>query len=324
MPRIGPRLAGGVRDWASRSRAWLREPEAPTLGIEVRATSVGALRLTRGRTLAAAASLRLPEGVVQPAMTRENLLDKAAFTGAVRQVIERVGGLTEKRVAIALPDSVARTVVLNEPQLAIARGAALADLVRFKLRDKVPFDIRQALVVSEPMAGANGSASTTVVALAVLRSVVEEYEGVLASLGLSAGLVEISGLALLRAGAATVATGDWMTLNWDEDHFTLFLTRQGVPLLARTVLGRIGAEAIGRELSSTILYHSERLGGQPLSGVRLRSAQLPGAEASEHIARILGTAPTLVDPLAALSGGGSEDVGKALTGIACVLNAVGA
>jgi hypothetical protein len=171
------------------------------------------------------------------------------------------------------------------------------------------------------MAAGNGGTAALLVA-AMQRSVVEEYEAALAAHGLSVGLVEISGLALLRAVLPACAEGDWMTLSWDEDHFSLFLTRNGVPLLARTVLGRIDWDAVARELSSTILYHSERLGGQALAGIRIRSAKVPGPEASEQLARILGMAPTLVDPLAEFGGAASDEAGRALGGIACVLSAV--
>jgi Tfp pilus assembly PilM family ATPase len=319
------RAARETAGLASRLVTWLREPERPLLGIEVRAGSLAALRLARGqgqRTIAAAAVVRLGDGVVQPSMNRANVTDAAALRSTLHQLIERVGGLTERRVAIALPDSVARIVVLTDADAGTARGAAMGDLVRFRLREKVPFDIREAFVASEVVSAANGASPSALVCVAVLRSVIEEYEAVVASLGPVPGLVEVSGLALLRSLRPSQAAADWLTLNWDEDHLSLFLTRDGVPLLARTVLGRIDADSVGRELSNTILYHSERLGGKGLSGVRLRSAQLPASEASEQVMRILGVAPTLIDPLADLGGGApSTEVGQALAGIACVLSA---
>jgi hypothetical protein len=195
----------------------------------------------------------------------------------------------------------------------------MAEVVRFRLREKVPFDIRQAAVTWQAVAGANTASPGAVLCVALLRSVLQEYEEVVESSGVRVGHVEISGLALLRAAGAASAAGDWLTLNWDEDLLSLFLTRDGVPQLARTVIGRVDADGVARELSNTILYHSERLGGGALAGVRLRSARLPVPEACEHVARVIGVAPTIIDPLAALGGAESGGLGQALAGVACAL-----
>jgi len=321
-PAPVPRIARRGASLASGLATWLREPDRPLLGIEVRANSLAALRLTQShgrRALAAAAEVRLSEQSLRLSMVHPNVMDAAAFKGAVGLLLERVGALTERRVALALPDSVARIVVLSGPDIAAARGAGMADVVRFRLREKVPFDIRQATVVSELVPAANATSPGAALCVAVLHSVLQEYEGAVESHGLRAGLVEVSGLALLRSSLASRAAGDWLTLNWDEDHFSLFLTRGGVPLLARTVVGRADPDGVGRELSNTILYHSERLGGGGLAGVRLRSAHLPVIEASEHVARVLGVVPTVIDPLAALGGESSGELGQALAGVACAL-----
>jgi hypothetical protein len=321
-PALVARIARGGVSLASGLATWLREPDRPLLGIEVRANGIAALRLTQNhgrRALAAAAEVRLNDGSLRLSMVHPNMADPAAFKSGVRLLLERVGALTERRVALALPDSVARIVVLSGPDIAAARGTGMAEVVRFRLREKVPFDIQKATVVSELVPAANGTAPGAALCVAVLHSVLHEYEEAVASHGLKAGLVEISGLALLRSSVASRAAGDWLTLNWDEDHFSLFLTRAGVPLLARTVVGRADPEGVGRELSNTILYHSERLGGGGLAGVRLRCAHLPVTEASEHVARAIGIAPTVIDPLADLGGASSGELGQALAGVACAL-----
>jgi len=147
----------------------------------------------------------------------------------------------------------------------------------------------------------------------------QEYEAAIEAHGIKVGHVEISGLALLRASAGARAAGDWLTLNWDEGYLSLFLARDGVPLLARTVGGRIDVDNVGRELSNTILYHAERLGGATLAGVRLRSACMPASEACAHVARAIGAAPSVIDPLADLGGADSGGLGQALAGVACAL-----
>ena len=90
-------------------------------------------------------------------------------------------------------------------------------------------------------------------------------------------------------------------------------------MLARTLVGRVDPDEVGRELSNTILYHSERLGGSALNGVRLRSTRMPVLEACEHVARVVGVKPTVIDPLADLGGNASGELGQALAGVACAL-----
>jgi len=319
---LGARIAHRGVGVASGLVTWLREPDPPLVGIEVRGSSLAALRLSHSqgqRVLAAAAEVRLSEGILRPSMVRANVADAAGLKGAVRLLLERVGALTERRVALALPDTVARIVVLTGAEVGVARGTTMGEVVQFRLRDKVPFDIRQAAVAWQYVSGATAEAPGAVLCVALLRSVLQEYEEAVESEGISVGHVEISGLALLRAFAASGAPGDWLTLNWDEDHLSLFLTRDGVPLLARTLVGPVDADGMGRELSNTILYHAERLGGGALAGVRLRSVRLPVPEACEHVARVVGMMPTTIDPLASLGGVESGGLGQALAGVASAL-----
>ena len=60
----------------------MREPDPPLVGIEVRGSSLAALRLSHSqgqRVLAAAAEVRLSEGRLRPAMVRANVADAAGL-----------------------------------------------------------------------------------------------------------------------------------------------------------------------------------------------------------------------------------------------------
>ena len=78
--------------------------------------AIGVLRLcSRGGSLVfgAAASLELPVGALRPSMTEPNLVDAAAFRQTLRSVLERAGVLGGARVALVLPDPVARIAILS-------------------------------------------------------------------------------------------------------------------------------------------------------------------------------------------------------------------
>ncbi len=327
-----------------RARAWLVEPDAPLLGLEIRRRSVAALRLARGgRALDAAASLPLAEGVVEPSTTSANLLDVAALTAGVRLVVERVGGMAERRAALVLPDGVARLVFFDRFEPLEGKGVTAGDVVRFRLAerlrfdvrqaDKVRFDLRQAEIawhtwadgapghrVPEPRdlgAGTRTRSQPNRVALVVAapRAVVAEYEGVLASCGLTPGQVEISSLALLRGTEAQRRSGDWLLVNWEPEYLTVFVTRDGLPLLVRTLPSPVSLDGMARELASTLRYHRERLAGESLSGALLRAGGASAEEARSLISGTLALEPLLVDPLAELGASAGEDVAQALAAV---------
>jgi Tfp pilus assembly PilM family ATPase len=287
----------------------------PLLGLEFHRHSVAALRLTRvhgGRALAAAATASLPEGALAPSMTQANVVDPEAVKLAVRGVLERVGGLTARQVALVLPDPVARVVVLGAKELGAIKGALTDELVRFKLREKVPFDMRGAQVSWRPL---EAGGEKSILAAALLRSVVAEYENVCRALALEPGWVELASLALLRSTAAERALGDWLLVNWDEDYASVALSRNRVPLLVRTIVGQAGTPEVLRELANTILYHRERLGGGPLAGAFLRSAARPAVEVMGRVEEALGLAPRLIDPLATLGARETDGTGQALAAV---------
>jgi Tfp pilus assembly PilM family ATPase len=308
-------LVAATRRLGGRARSWLVDAEVPLLGLEFHRRSVAAMRLTRvkgGRALAAAATTSLPENALVPSMMQANVADAEGLRAALRGVVERVGGLTARRVALVLPDPVARVVVLSGKDLEVTKGALSEDVVRFKLREKVPFDVRGAHVVWKSIE-ADGEKAVLVVAL--LRSVLADYENLCDAVGLEAGLVELGSLALLRGTADLRASGDWLLLNWNEDHASVTLSRNGVPVLVRTLVGRAETAEVLRELANTILYYRERLGGSALAGALLRSSALPVAEAARVVEEPLGLAPHVIDPLAVLGARDTDGTGQALAAV---------
>jgi hypothetical protein len=271
------------------------DPEPPLLAVEVRRQALAAVRLVRdgGRLrLAAAASLDLPEGVVELSLTRPNVLDAATFRRALDSLLERVGALEAGRAALVLPDAVLRLALVPAGEVKPRRRAEMEELVRFRLHKALPFDVRESrLAWAGPQAG-------QLLVAAIFKPVLESYEKVLAEAGLEPGLVEPTALALL-AGEET-SQGDRLLVNWDEGYVSLIVARSGWPLVVRTLSGGLGPEAVAREVGNTVLYYHEKLGGKGLDGAALRSAHLPAEEAALLLRDPIGFAPEVVDPGARL------------------------
>jgi len=279
--------------------------------VEVRKTALGVVRLERqgGRrvALASAASSDLPPGALDLSLTEAGIRDREAVGLVLRGLLERAGALRDGVAALVLPDAVGRLTVLPARDLLGKRGAELQDMTRFRLRRSVPFEVRDAqIAVDLPPRGGPDAA----VVVAVFKPVLEAFEGLLEAQGLRPGIVELSSLSLLSL--LEPADGDLLLINWDEGYASLVLARDGVPLLVRTLSEAAAApEALAAEISSTLLYYRDRLGGPGLARAFVRSTILPASDAAALFTEPLGFAPVPLDPWAPF-GGGDPHAGQAL------------
>jgi hypothetical protein len=274
------------------------EPEPPQVAVEVRPRSVGVVRVAREgqrQSLAAAAFLELAPEALRPSISGDNVADAAGFRAALRGACERAGVLAGARAALVLPDPVGRVTVLPGSELP-ARGAVEIDqMVRFRLRKSLPFDVRDARLALRR----DGDA---VLAVAASRLALDPYEAACRECGLEPGQVELAGIALLDAVLASRPGGDRLVVNWDHGYVSLLLARGGSPALVRTLVGPAAdsAEAVRREIEGTLVYYNERLGGGGLAGVSLRPAPHAGAGTVSELQASLGV------PVEAIEAWGGE------------------
>jgi len=302
---------GRAGRWVART---LVEPPLPLLAIEVRPRALAAVRLARegGRlSLGAAATVELPAGAIEVSLARPNVIDPEAFRAVLRAVLERVGALSGGDVSLVLPDPAVRLALVPSEGLR-ARQRDAAETIRFRLHKALPFDVRTARLAWAPPWG-----EQALVAVAP-DEVVRGYEEALESLGFRPGLVEAASLALLSA--AETGPGDRVLVNWDEGYVSFVLTRAGQPLLLRTLPGDVGRDSVVSHATSTMQFHRDRLGGQALAGVVLRSAVVPGDEATALVERAFAAPVRLIRPWAALGITEEGASAQAVAGAAaCVL-----
>ncbi|MFI5183882.1 MAG: type IV pilus biogenesis protein PilM [Vicinamibacteria bacterium] len=310
--------------WRARSAEWLHRrflaPPAPLAAVEVRARALGAVRLVaqgNGRVLGGAASVELPEGTLRLSISEPNVVNREAFRQGLRSVVEKAGILGAGRVALVLPDPVARVALLPASDVR-GRGAEAEEMLRFRLRKAVPFEIRSARLASVPV-HVPGREPQILVA-AILASVLEEYEGACRGLGLEPGLVELAGLAILDAVEERRRPADRVVVNWDDGYVSIILSRDGAPLLIRTLTGADAGSPtnVVREASQTALYYRERLSGAGLAEAIVRSTVVPVAEAALLLEEPLGLRPEALDPWGALTGG-DRSAAQVLAGAAAAV-----
>ena len=170
----------------------------PRLAVEVRAEGVVAARAEDAAALlTAVARVDVPEGAVVPGLKAGNIVDRAAVTTAVRRALDAVAGTGRERtrdVTVVVPDSAMRVLFVDFDQLPSKTAEALP-VVRFRLKKLLPFDSDDAMVSYQVMSSEKDSVK--LLAVAMPKAVLEEYESLVLSAGYLPGAVLPSTLAAL-------------------------------------------------------------------------------------------------------------------------------
>jgi type IV pilus assembly protein PilM len=182
--------------------------------------------------LSAVARVTLVEGAVVPSLKPGNIVDRVAVTAAIRSVLEQIGARANVRDAnltLVIPDSAVRVLLLDFEALP-SREAEALPLVRFRLKKLLPFDSDEAMVTYQTMSTSKGV--VRVLAVAIPRDVLSEYETAAREAGFEPGCVLPSTLACLAAvGDAEPA----LLVNANSFGVTAAIVRGGVLLLHRSV-----------------------------------------------------------------------------------------
>jgi type IV pilus assembly protein PilM len=217
----------------------------PRLACEVRAEGVVAARAEdASAVLEAVTRVTLADSVVIPHVRVGDaegngggsaVIGRAALVSAVRTALEQVS-LRGRDVTLVVPDAAARVLLLDFDELP-AKAAEALPVVRFRLKKLLPFDADDAAVSYQVMSSTKGMVQ--VIAVAMPREVLAEYESVVREAGFEPGAVLPSTLAAL----AGLGEGDrpMLVVNASREGVTTAIVRGGLLLLHRTV--DLGADA---------------------------------------------------------------------------------
>ena len=174
----------------------------PRVACEITSQGVVAGRSTvAGVALSAVAKADLGRGAVVPSLKPGNIADRVAVIAAIRKVMESVGLRGNARGAemtLIIPDAAVRVLLLEFESLPSKLSEALP-LVRFRLKKLLPFEADDAMVTFQVMT--HGKTLVRVLAVAIPRDVLAEYETAVREAGFEPGAVLPSTLAAL-AGIA--------------------------------------------------------------------------------------------------------------------------
>ncbi|MEO6910146.1 MAG: hypothetical protein ABI158_04400 [Edaphobacter sp.] len=243
----------------------------PRLAVEVRSEGVVAARAENAAAvLTSVARAAVAEGAVTPGLKVGNIVDRAGVVAAVRTALDEVAGkgserVTGRDVTVVVPDAAVRVLLLDFDQLPSKIMEALP-VVRFRLKKLLPFDADAAAVSYQILASERGSVQ--VLAVAIPKDVLEEYEGVVTAAGYLPGAVLPSTLAALAGLDAAEAPA--LVVNAGLGGVTTAIVKGGILLLHRALdLSANGDDAVAMEAVAMVVEgraSSEGWAGQEPGG----------------------------------------------------------
>lgn len=241
--------------------AFLATP-LPDVALGIETGRVSGVRLggrAASPVIVAHAIATLPPETVTPALGTLNLTDPARVTGAVKHVLEALGG-RPRRAALVVPDAAAKVSLVRFEKVP-ARVTDLEELVRWQVKKSAPFPLEQARVSFTPGQQAPDGAQEFVVAVS-RNDVIEQYEQVCEAAGLSVGILDLAGFNVINGVMASGAApaGDWLLVHVAPAYTTLAVVRRGHVIFFRS-RGE-GTEGTLTDLvHQTAMYYEDRLQG---------------------------------------------------------------
>jgi Tfp pilus assembly PilM family ATPase len=179
-----------------------------------------------------------------------------------------------------------------------AKAQDLDQLVRWQVRKTAPFPIEEAQVSYVP--GLRAEDGQEFLVSLARRSVVEEYEGLLAEAGAHAGLVDLSTFNVINAVLAGAAppSADWLLVNVAADYTTIVLLRGPHLIFFRNRV----ADTEGTLLDlvhQTTMYYEDRLQGAGFSRAILSGGDGDMEELRHSIEERVKSPVDLIDPTGA-------------------------
>lgn len=263
------------------------------LDLEQQAISLVRFKTRRGRKPMLEAHVQraleepvLPDSIFEPPTGKAPGLEER-----LREMFE-VSGTRPGRVSLVLPDNLAKITLLTLPERP-ASHRELEELVRARMRRAVPFRLEDVAISHQVIPGDGNEVSVLVVL--VHRALVERLERAFESVGARPGLIDLATPNLLnlvrdRVDQLGAEGGDVALLNCAARYFSLVITRGGRVIFYRCKTfvaspdGTPGPNgALSREVGHSFSYYREKLGGEGIGTILLRSTSIPNDQIAAQL-----------------------------------------
>ncbi len=269
-----------VHPWYPATALGLEKSMASVVELERRG-NVGALRR--------AATVKLPDSLIEPSFEESNIADHGELAAALRDLAASAGLLKQKRWSVSLPEGTTRTLMVTL-ESNVGSGSELEEVLKWKM-DRgfaVPLD---ELSVSRERLSKDAQGRDRYLVVATRLAILAEYEHLFSMLGWRAGLVLPRHMGesqwLTRNGAA----GDSLLLSLTAEGFTAIVFRDKQPLIFRHI--KCDLDEREDELYRLLLFYSDRRANesefeQPLTRFLITGSGFDKARASEIVNETTG------------------------------------
>ena len=316
-----------------------RPPRYPGVAVEIAPDRVTAVHVTADRkskalTIRAVESRELPEGAIDPSITRPNILAPEPIRAALREILSRIGA-GEQRISVLIPDHVARVALLSFASLPRTRRE-LTEIVRFRMAKSLPFKPEEAaldLAILPGHGGGPGPAGASILSVFIHRAVLEQYEALFAGAGYWPGLVGLSTFELYNLfrkhlEAALLPDRDSLFLNVTGHYQSLLIFRGDELIFYRCKPHPEETEGalagLRREIYTSLAFYQEKLLGRGVGRVFLRSTGMSVEPLREAVRSEAGCEAEVLDllkivPLAGRMKLDPEDAARAAPAVGAVV-----
>jgi len=238
----------------------LLEPSYPKAALGIRESSISVVALQGNKRqvcIRQAASVALPEGLITPSFTEQNISSPSEFASSLREAVEAAGLLSQKRWSATLPSTTARTAIItldSEP----ASKQEFEEVYDWKAEQVFGVPAAELRLGRERIAS-DGDRKARFFTTAVKLSVVDEYESQFEALGWRVGLLlpRAVGEANWLINSAE-KDADSMLISGNDEGFTALLLRGTEPAVIRSVQCAPGET--DDEIYRLVMFYNDRFG----------------------------------------------------------------
>lgn len=201
------------------------------------------------------ASAFLPKALLRPDFSISNIAEIRSLVDTLQQTINRAGLGAQKQWSIALPEEVARTLVINldtQPQT----KEELKQMIAWKVEGLVSLPSSRLRISHQPLPNTSSGLPRLLVTVTE-ENVMKEYERVFEELGWHAGLVLPRHICEASWLMRNKTFGDKLLVSHNSWGFSSVALRGEDPLMVR--LRECGQEDLESEIYRLATYYQEKI-----------------------------------------------------------------
>jgi hypothetical protein len=248
----------------------------------------------RGFAIATSAVTELPPELLIPAFDSRNIQNQDELAEIILQTVEASGLADKKRWSVALPEGVARTLIVvleSKP----SNRAELDEIINWKVERAIATAASELRISRQRISPAEGQQRYLVTV--AREEVICEYDALFERIGWNAGLLLPRHLGEAQWLTWDDPAGSKMLVSRNQFGFTSIITRDKEPVLVRSHVCE--PEAILDELYRVALYYRDRMADRGVDehiGRLLVIGEIDRRGAQLTLADATGGEPELIRP----------------------------